>query len=291
VYLALAQVLPQEVDSRLTNMAFLMMGIFGARSVLTGRLAAHSPVQVKKPSLVRRMEGDLDNGGVRVRTGYAPIARGLVQAAGVTGESALAGDRTKGSAHHRRGLVGLAYRPRVIPFAGTWVRTRRGQGSPYRQRAVLSYVRSLLPADAQVSLVGDGEFGHMPLGMTLQAWPGDDVLRQSGHQLVDVASEPDWRRLDALICRGAWPFLNDGHLTAMHQGPTHGLLAWDRHSPTPWLLATNLTKPRHILRLDHRRLWIEATDGDLKDTGLDLARSGLCHFLRLSRLTLAVALL
>lgn len=70
VYLALTQLLPEEIDSRLTNMAFLMMGIFGARSVLTGRLAAHIPVQVKKQSLVRRMERFLDNGAVRVRSWY-----------------------------------------------------------------------------------------------------------------------------------------------------------------------------------------------------------------------------
>jgi hypothetical protein len=81
VYLALTQLLPEEVDSRLTNMAFLMIGILGAHSVLTGRLAAHIPVHVKKPSLVRRMERFLDNGAVRVRTWYEPIARWLIQAA------------------------------------------------------------------------------------------------------------------------------------------------------------------------------------------------------------------
>ena len=72
-------------------------------------------------------------------------------------------------------------------------------------------MRSLLLADVHVSLVGDGEFGPMPLVTTLQAWQWDYVLRQSGHQLVDVASEPDWLRLDALIQRGAWRFLNAVH--------------------------------------------------------------------------------
>ena len=38
-------------------------------------------------------------------------------------------------------------------------------------------------------------------------------------------------------------------------------------------------------------MWIEETYGDLKDNGFDLERSALCHFLRLSRLTLAVVLL
>ncbi len=47
VYLALTQLLPQEVDSRLTNMAFLMIGIFGAHSVQTGKLAASIPLHIK----------------------------------------------------------------------------------------------------------------------------------------------------------------------------------------------------------------------------------------------------
>src|SRR5260370_15518589 len=100
VYLALTQLLPHEIDSRLSNMAFLMVWIFGARSVQTGRLAAYIPLHIKKPSIVRRMERFLDNGSVRVRTWYTPIARWLVQAASVTGEIALVWASTKVSAHH-----------------------------------------------------------------------------------------------------------------------------------------------------------------------------------------------
>src|SRR5262245_31030278 len=89
VYLALAQLLPGEMDSRLTNMALLMVGIFTSRSVQTGRLAASIPLHIKKPSIVRRLERFLDNGSVRVRSWYEPIARWLVSAASVSGEIAL----------------------------------------------------------------------------------------------------------------------------------------------------------------------------------------------------------
>jgi hypothetical protein len=41
----------------------------------------------------------------------------------------------------------------------------------------------------------------MPVVVTLQAWKWDYVLRQSGHELVDVASESDWLRMDALLAR------------------------------------------------------------------------------------------
>jgi hypothetical protein len=292
MYLALTQLLPSEIDSRLTNMAFLMLGIFGARSVQTGRLAAYIPLHIKKPSIVRRMERFLDNDAVRVRSWYEPIARWLVSAAGVSGEIALVWDSTKVSAHHRLVLVGIAYRSRVIPLAWTWVRSNRGHSSTSLQTALLSYVRTLLPAGAHISLVGDCEFGHMSVVETLQDWGWDYVLRQSGQQLVDVASEHDWLRLDELLARrGEWRFVSDVFLTASRQVPTHLLLAWERRYPTPWLLATNLTNPRLILRLYHRRMWVEETFADLKDNGFDLERSALCHFVRLSRLTLAVVLL
>jgi hypothetical protein len=292
VYGALVGLLPDEVDSRITNMVWLMMGILGARSVQTGRLAAYIPLHIKKMSIVRRMERFLDNGAVRVRSWYAPIARWVIGAASVTGEVALVIDSTKVSSHHRLVMVGIAYRKRVVPLAWSWVRSSRGHSTTNLQLALLSYVRSLLPASACVSLVGDCEFGHMPIVLTLQEWGWDYVLRQSGHQLVDVETETDWLRLDALLTRrGDWRFVGDVCLTASRQVPTHLLLVWERHYPTPWLLATNLTNPRHILRLYHRRMWIEETYGDLKDNGFDVERSALCHFLRLSRLTLAVVLL
>lgn len=41
----------------------------------------------------------------------------------------------------------------------------------------------------------------------------------------------------------------------------------------------------------YRRMWIEEMFGDLKRHGFDLEQTMLRHFLRLSRLTLAVALL
>ena len=109
VYLALAQLLPSEVDSRITNMAFLMVGIVGAHSVQTGRLAAYIPLHIKKMSIVRRMERFLDNGAVRVRSWYEPIVCWLIQAGSVSGELALVWDSTTVSAHHRLLLVGIAW--------------------------------------------------------------------------------------------------------------------------------------------------------------------------------------
>jgi hypothetical protein len=260
--------------------------------VQTGRIAAHVPVFAKKMSIVRRPERFLDNRAVCVRTWYEPIARRIMAAANVAGDIHLVLDTTKISAHHRLLIVCIAYRRRVLPLAWTWVRTNRGHSSTAKQVALVSYVRSLIPAGSKVSLVGDCEFGHTGVLEAMQAWGWDYALRQSGQVLVQLPNSEDWVRLDSLVSkRGDCRFVGAVKLVASHVMATHLMLCWDKRYAEPWLLATNLTRPLLILRLYHRRAWIENMFGDLKDNGFDFERSALRHFLRLSRLTLALCLL
>jgi len=292
LYLRLVQLWPKECDSRIVNMVYLLMGIWEARSVQTGRIAAHVPVRAKKMSLVRRLERFLSNSAVRVREWYEPVGREIIAAASVVGELHLVLDTTKVSAYHRLLMGGVAYRRRVLPLAWTWVQTPRGHSSTTKQVALLNYVRGLIPAGIQVSLVGDCEFGHTAVLEAMRAWHWDYALRQSGHLLAQWSGTMEWVRLDSLITqRSDWRFIPGVTLTAAHGINTNLMLCWDKRYTEPWLLATNLNHPRLILRLYHRRAWIENMFGDLKDNGFDFERSAMRHFLHLSRLTLAVCLL
>jgi hypothetical protein len=291
LYQRLVQLWPEECDSRIVNMVFLMMGMMGARSVQSGRIAADVPVAAKKMSIVRRIERFLSNRAVRVREWYEPVARGIIGAASVAGQIQLVLDTTKVSAHHRLLMVGVAYRRRVLPLAWTWVLTSRGHSSTTKQVALLSYVRSLIPVGIQVSLVGDCEFGHPAVLEAMHIWHWDYALRQSGQLLAQLSGSDEWVRLDSLITqRGDRRFIPAVKLTAARGVTTHLMLYWDPRCPEPWLLATNLT-PGLALRLYRRRAWIENMFGDLKGNGFDFERSLLRHFLHLSRLTLAVCLL
>ncbi len=50
LYERLVELLPNEVDSRLTNLIYVMMGIFLSKSVQTGRMASKVPVASKRVS-------------------------------------------------------------------------------------------------------------------------------------------------------------------------------------------------------------------------------------------------
>lgn len=189
-------------------------------------------------------------------------------------------------------MVAIAYRRRALPLAWTWVRCRRGHSSAHKQLALLRYIHQLIPTGHQVQFVGDSEFGAVPILKQLDAWGWYYVLRQKGRFLVRTTSDKSWIRFDSLISqfnRTVW--LPNSQLTAKHAYSTTLLAVWRRGESQPWFLVTNLPDKTVALRLYKRRMWIEEMFGDLKSNGFDLETVRLRHFLRLSRLTLAIALL
>src|SRR3972149_10923761 len=288
----LVQTIPDECDSRLTNLILLMMGIFQSGKVQLNLVARKTPGRAKKLSIVKRFQRFLDNGAVRVRPWYQPFAQSLLAAAASAGQVHLIMDTSKVAFGFRLVMVSVAYHHRSLPLAWTWAKGSRGHTTTATQIKLLAYVAGLLPRGVQVSLVGDCEFGNPLLIEYVQGWGWDYALRQPGDNLVMLKGTGVWMRLDRLpLDKGQPRWIGHVVLTQASSFPTHLTLYWQRNEKKPWLLATNLLDPRATLRLYRRRMWIEEMFGDMKKHGFDLEASHLRHFLRLSRLTLAVCLL
>lgn len=174
----LLQRIPDECDTRLADLIYLMMGIFQARSVQLDLVARKTPVRAKKLSLVKRFGRFLNNAAVRVRDWYRPFAAEMLAAASAAGQVHLILDTTKVAFCFRLLMVSVAYRGRSLPVAWTWVAGRRGHTTTATQIRLLAYVTELLPCGARVSLVGDCEFGNPLLVEYVQGWGWDYALRQ-----------------------------------------------------------------------------------------------------------------
>jgi len=287
------QLLPDERITRVRNFVWLLVGIYESKSVHLSDVASKIPGRAKELSIVRRLSRFLANPAVRVREWYAPVARNLLQAmAQSVGEIRLIADGTKVGFNHQLLIIAIAYRRRALPIAWTWIRCAKGHSSAHKQLALLAYVRGLLPENVPVLLVGDSEFGAVPVIRQLEQWQWDYVLRQKANHQVKLAGSNSWQRLGDLI---HWPgqsiWLGPALLTAKYAHPVNLLLHWKVGEDEPWLLATSLLSRRDTLRAYRRRMWIEEMFGDLKGNGFDLESTHLRHFARLSRLTLAAALL
>lgn len=282
-----------ERKTRVYNFAWLLTGVYLSKSVHLSRVADKIPGDATASSRERRLMRFLSNPAVRVREWYEAIACALLKnVAQAVGEIRLILDGSKIGFGHQLLIVTVAYRRRAIPIAWTWIKSSRGHSSARKQLALLSYVRGLIPQGATILLVGDSEFGSVDVLKTLKRWRWNYVLRQKGNHQVKLQGHRQWQRFGALITKpGQCLWLGPGYLTYAHHFKVNLLAYWKIGEDEPWLLATNLSTPQAALAAYRRRMWIEEMFGDLKKHGFDLERTHLRHFMRLSRLTLAAALL
>jgi hypothetical protein len=284
---------PKQRITQVRNFVWLLVGIHQSRSVTLSKIAGKIPGEAKLLSAVRRLGRFLNNPAIRVRVWYEPIARQwLGTQYRYLGEIRLVVDGTKIGARHQLLIVCVTYRKRAIPIAWTWVPHVRGHSSTRKQLALLTYVRSLLPAGAAVFLVGDCEFGSVGVQKQLKRWHWFYVLRQKSDTCLWFNEEQGWQSFGSFIQKPGQSFwLGSGYLARNHIFRVNLLIHWKRGEKESWCLATNLPDKRMALRFYAFRPWIEEMFGDFKKHGFDLERTKLCHFHRLSRLTLAVAIL
>lgn len=290
-YSRLAQTMPDQRASRLRNLTWLIVGLYLAMNVHLSAIVRKWPMPAKNRSLTKRLERFLDNPAIRVREWYEPVARQVVLPF-VGSEVRLVIDGSKVGYGHQLLIVSLAHSRRTLPLAWTWVKGVRGHSSAETQLALLKYVHGLLPSGTRVLLVGDAEFGGISVMRQLRRWRWFYVLRQKSNHRVRQKGRRQWQALGQLAQKPNqqvwWP---EAFLTGEWKYPTAILAYWAKGEAEPWLLATNLPDARQTRQAYQRRMWIEEMFGDMKGHGVDLESTRLQHFLHLSRLMLAVALL
>jgi hypothetical protein len=287
----LAQWRPNEAHTRVTNLAWLIVGLYVSQRIQTTAIVKRWKIAVKVPSLTRRLSRFLDNPAIRPAVWFRPVAKQLLARAAHQTLTLIV-DASKIGAGHQLVIVALAYKKRALPLAWSWVAYAKGAIATETQGALFKRVHGLLPDGARVILVGDAGFSSVLVLRQLEAWGWHYVLRQKGSCRVQRSGQSLWERLDALLTvAGQQVWLPGVSFTAQWAHVTQVLAVWQTGYERPWLLTTNLTDARTARQAYARRMWIEEMFGDWKGHGWDLETTHLRHPARLSRLVLALALL
>lgn len=273
------------------NLTNLIIGIYLSKSVALNAIALQIPSQAVQVSIQRRLSRFLGNPAIRVRDCYDPEIEPLLKEISKNGAVRILLDGSKVGNGHQLLMASVAYRRRSIPVVWTWGKSPRGHSSSRKQLALLSHVRSLLPNNAKVLLLGDSEFGAVKVIRQVEKWGWNYVLRQKSSHLVQLA-DGKWKAFGDFVQKaGQSNWLGEGLLTKEHAHSVNLLAHWKKGEDIPWLLATNLETRKATLKAYKVRMWIEEMFGDMKGHGFDLESTRLRDFRKLSRLTFAVALL
>jgi hypothetical protein len=157
--------------------------------------------------------------------------------------------------------------------------------------ALVELISGLLPAGAQVVLLGDGEFDGTRLQQTLQQAGWSYACRTATSTVATWESETF--RLDALgacLTPGRLIELQEVHVTREAYGPILVLCCWAKGYHEPLYVVSNMATAEEACRLYEKRFRIETFFSDQKSRGFHIHKSHMSDVQRLSRLLIAACL-
>ena len=276
--------------TRVRNLALLITGLSLGTGIHLADIVSEWPFASRDLSLVNRLRRFLANTAVDVEEWYRPVAEQLV--APFAGQRMrLVIDATKVGFGHRLLVVGITYRKRTLPLAWSVHEGVRGHTPVKAQRSLFARVAALLPRDAEVWVLGDTEFQHVPLLRWFQQRGWHFVIRQKGAVKV-YQQDQGWQKLNAFdLAEGETRYVGWVRLTHKHNaGGFWLMLHWETGEDEPWYLISDRSGDWRLIRMYKVRMWIEEMYGDMKGHGFDLEATRLRHKDRLSRLFLGVCI-
>jgi hypothetical protein len=276
-------------EQHLNTLVALICGLTGGRHAHLPTIADHAPSHgATQESVIMRFRRFLQHEAQTVAAWFLPVARELL--------AVLAQQPIQlvmdGSAVGRGCLalmVSVVYHGRALPLCWVVVAAPKGHFPEATHRALLAQVRALIPPEATVIFLGDGEFDGVDLQADLRQCGWGYVCRTASNILITAAGvEFSVGAVvpalgEALAVTPAW-------MTAARYGPISLLAVWEPPSEHPLYLVTNLSDLDAAVAHYRKRAHIETFFSDQKSRGFHLHKSHLRDPARLSRLLIAACL-
>jgi Transposase DDE domain len=276
-------------EQHLNTLVALICGLTGGKHAHLPTIADHAPSNgATQESLIKRFTRFLKNDRQTVAGWFLPVAQELLttlarQPIQLVMDGSVAG----------RGCLALmlsvVYHGRALPLCWVVVRAPKGHFPEATHRALLAQVQSIMPKDAQVSFLGDGEFDGIDLQADLRATGWRYVCRTASTIRV-CAYRVRFHVADLGVARGQLLAVTPAWMTAEQYGPVSILAIWQAQYQEPIYLVTNMADLDEAVQLYKVRPQIETFFSDQKSRGFNIHKSHLSDPKRLCRLLIASCL-
>lgn len=291
---ALTKYYPQTDSKRhyrhLTTLAGMVAGIVAAGSSQLPKMAQKAPDKTKTESRVKRFTRFIQNRRITYEGFYMPFARDVVVSLSAGQPLLVVFDGSTVGRGCATLMASVIYGKRALPIAWLVKRGKKGHFSAEDHLWLFEQVRALIPDEADVIFLGDGEFDSVALQRAIDSAGWNYVCRTACSTLVTDGTTSC--RIGALM-----PFSGERYLsmpgasvTQALYGPVHVVVWHERHYAEPIYLVTTLALAEEACHWYRHRFGIETFFSDQKSRGFHLHKSHLWDPERLSRLMLAAAL-
>ncbi len=283
---------PQPTGHRerhLNTLVAMIGGLVGGQRAHLSTMADHAPSGgADQESIIARFRRWLKHDATTHQGWFLPVAAALLanlaqQPLVLVMDGSVVG----------RGCVALmlsvVYHGRALPLAWVVVKGKKGHFPQQTHCALLTQIQDLIPAGAEVTVLGDGEFDGTEFQSALRKLQWTYVCRTAPNLLMTVEGQQFTigamapTRGEKLAVRPAW-------LTAEPYGPVSILALWEAAYEEPIYLVTNMADLTAAIALYRKRAHVETFFSDQKSRGFHLHKSHLRDPVRLMRLLIASCL-
>jgi hypothetical protein len=290
----MAQFHPGLRKTLLNNLSELVAAITLAHNVQLAAIGAKLPVDTDEESREQWVRRQLSNDTKGTLELFRPLAQSLL--AGFAGRSIrLILDPTDLSDDLTIVQLAVAYRGRALPLA--WMTVYIKPGTVQEAiRLLFVEVKTWLPADARIYLIGDREFHGEDMLALIQEQTWIPVVRTKGNVMIEQDDGTRSRVADLAPQRGQRAFYQRVFLTGWGWGPyslsvaTADQAQRGAKEDDPWFIVSTEPAGPPILNLYRVRMWADEMFRDLKSQGFHLNQTRLDRTDRIDRLMLALAL-
>lgn len=276
-------------EQHLNTLALLICGIVGAQHVQFAPVADHAPIRGQKnESLITRFRRFVKHDHITLEAVWLPFARAVLAALAKVPLTILLDGTTAG-----RGcmvlMASVIYRGRAIPLLWRVVKGKKGHLPQDVHCALIRQLQEVIPAQAQVLLLGDGEFDGCELQAAIRAASWDYACRTASNITI-YAADRVFTVGDLPLQRGEAVAVADVEMTAARYGPVLLIGVWEEAHDEPLYLITSLTDAECAIESYRLRFRIECMFADHKSRGFHIHKSHLTRPERVARLLIATSL-
>ena len=289
---ALKQFYPGEptgnLARHLNTLAWMISGIVGSQRTNYPAIAKKAPDGNKPPSREKRFSRWVSNERVDFESYFVPFAMALLLSL-ANGPLVLAIDGSEVGRGCLALMVSVIYKGRALPLGWIVVQGSKGHFPEETHVELVEQVAELIPQEADVIFLGDGEFDGITLQETVDSYGWAYVCRTA--QDIVLTDEGDEFNCQNLGLRpGDFTSIPAVAFTREQYGPVHVVAWWAKAYKKPIFLVTNMELAEEACFWYKKRFRIETFFSDQKSRGFHLHKSHLDQPERLATLMIAACL-
>lgn len=273
----------------LRTLAAMMSGIVGSKSSNLPKIAAKVVDSSKPESRVKTFSRWIANDRIDYETYCLPYVELLISSL-MNKPLALIVDVSAVGRNCVTLVASVLYKSRALPIA--WI-TQTGQKGHWCEELhieLLKQVHGIIPDEATVIFLGDGEFDGMDLIKTIQSYQWQYVCRTAKNRIFRNKQQEKFSLRYIGVGQEEYFLLPEVLPSEEAYGPLHVMVWWEKKYQEPIYLLSNIELAREAMYWYKKRFHIETLFSDQKSRGFNIHKSHLSDPTRLNRLMMVICL-